>query len=57
MSVEPELCEVKNAVWDRYYTPATKTVWIGFIAYIAIVMLSTLYEYKSGTESISVLHV
>ncbi|XP_055522358.1 nose resistant to fluoxetine protein 6 [Wyeomyia smithii] len=51
VSVESELCEVRNFVWDRYYTPAAAKVWIGFAVYLTVVLLSTLYEYKSGNKN------
>ncbi|XP_053696128.1 O-acyltransferase like protein-like [Sabethes cyaneus] len=51
VSVEPELCEVKNSIWEQYYTPTTLKVWIGFLVYLAIVFLSTFYEYKWGNTN------
>lgn len=51
VDVEPESCQLKNTIWDRYYTNTTALVWIGFVAYIAMVCLSTYYEYKSENKS------
>uniref|UniRef100_A0A1Q3FR05 Nose resistant-to-fluoxetine protein N-terminal domain-containing protein n=2 Tax=Culex tarsalis TaxID=7177 RepID=A0A1Q3FR05_CULTA len=49
--IEPELCEVRDAVWKRYYTPNTGRVWAGFVAYLAVVLLSTVYELRSDSKN------
>ncbi|XP_058815479.1 O-acyltransferase like protein isoform X2 [Topomyia yanbarensis] len=51
VNIEPELCEIKNSIWDKYYTPATAKVWIGFMIYLMIVILSTAYEHKSERKN------
>ncbi|XP_058443935.1 O-acyltransferase like protein [Malaya genurostris] len=51
VSVEPELCVVENSIWDNYFTPATVKVWICFLVYLLVVVLSTLYEYKSENKN------
>ncbi|XP_039438292.1 nose resistant to fluoxetine protein 6 isoform X1 [Culex pipiens pallens] len=49
--IEPELCEVRDAVWKRYYTPNTGRVWAGFVAYLVLVLLSTAYELRSDSKN------
>lgn len=51
VNVEPESCQVKNDVWVRYYTDTTRRVWIGFLVYFVLVLLSTLYEFKSKSKN------
>ncbi|XP_055600965.1 nose resistant to fluoxetine protein 6 [Uranotaenia lowii] len=51
VAVEPELCEVKNSIWTRYFTDNTLKVWSGFVVYLIVVLLSTAYEYKSTRKN------
>lgn len=51
VSIEPESCQKKNTIWERYYTNTTAIVWIGFIVYFGVVVLSTIYECKSETKN------